>query len=808
MNTPSSLIVGNIRDGEYEGLIAEGITPLLITDSRATRKIADAAKIPPTAHYDFSKGLTAELIDLTRRLLDEHSFTSVLNFREGYVAITAGLCAALPALAHLHRNVENTLDKALQRQCFQQSSNPDLQVMSLAVRIDDLLTRPDELPYPFILKPTNLYSSLFVRCIHDPQELLDYKRHEWPALQRYVNGKHRETDQLLLEEYLQGSNHSIDCAISPDGTISSFPMVDVISGVDIGQSDFQHFARYTPSILESDAALKGRCHRLAHDAVKALGLKGTFAHVEFILTAHGPRILEVGARPGGSRIHVIRQAWRMPLDVCYHRALSGEPLPQAESGTPQRSFGIVTPFARADRTYDGVHQVDRIRDLPGFQRWYACVRPGERIGPVSNGFQNYLYIEFRQPDTASLRASLLAVADVDVYAEKPGDAQVKHILLIGGRDSGLDWDTAQHFRFTLVQQPAQLSDYQRQHASLVLTADIANLAAYSETIMRLHRQRPFDAVVSFSEQGLIPASQLGERLGIAHNSLHSVEVSRDKLLFRQLLQGSRYELPCAAIDSADDARVFLARHGPAIVKPVNGSGSQGVYAISKPKDTDDLPLQGHNLIEAFASGDEYSVESLSLNGQHRILGITRKHTSGAPGYVETGHDFPANLDDASRSRIEDAVLWLLDRMDNRWGPAHTEIKIDGQRLNFIETQTRFGGDQIWEMVWRTTGVHLAATTIAAMTGVPSPVPESQYVQMAIRYIEADDATDPQQLHAHLLRHPFALRASLHHDKFGQPIHRSCDRHGYVLLACGADDNRKAFNAAISHPLFNTQGQAQ
>ncbi|MDD2050359.1 ATP-grasp domain-containing protein [Pseudomonas putida] len=738
-------------------------------------------------------------------MLDKHGFTSVLNFREGYVAITAGLCAALPALAHLHRSVENTLDKAVQRRCFQQSSNPDLHVVSREVQIDDLLARADELPYPFILKPANLYSSLFVRCIHDPQELLDYNHDQWPTLQRYVSTKHRETDQLLLEEYLQGSNHSIDCAISPDGTISSFPMVDVIAGVDIGRDDFHHFARYTPSVLEPDAALKDRCHRLAHDAVKALGLKGTFAHVEFILTASGPRILEVGARPGGSRIHVIRRAWQIPLDVCYHRALSAEPLPQAS--TPPRPFGIVTPFARADRAYDGVHHAERIRHLPGFQRWYAYVSPGERIGPVSNGFQNYLYIEFHQPDCASLRASLLAVADIDVYAESPGP-QVKHILLIGGRDSGLDWDTAQRFRFTLVQQTDQVSDYQRQHATLVLTADIANPASYRETILQLHRQRPFDAVVSFSELGLMPASQLGEQLGIAHNSLHSVAVSRDKLLFRQLLKGSRYELPCSAIDSADDARAFVACHGPAIVKPVNGSGSQGIYAIGKPEDVDALLLQGRNLIEAFAKGVEYSVESLSLNGQHRILGITGKHTRGAPGYVESGHDFPADLDDSSRSQIEDAVLWLLDRMGNRWGPAHTEIKIDGQRLHFIETQTRFGGDQIWEMVWRTTGVHLAATTIAAMTGVPLPAPERQYTHMAIRYIEADHATDVQHLRAHLLRNRFALRAMLYPERFGQPIRRSGDRHGYVLLACGAGDDHQAFNAAISPSRFPHQGQAQ
>lgn len=806
MNAPSSLIIGNIRDGEYEGLIAEGITPLLIADSRTTSKIADPVKIPPAAHYDFSKGLTPELIDLTQQLLDRHGFTSVLNFREGYVAITAGLCAALPTLDHLHRNVENTLDKARQRQCFQQSANPDLQVESLEVHIDDLLTRQDELPYPFILKPANLYSSLFVRCIHDLEELLDYSHKEWPALQRYAAGKCRESDQLLLEEYLLGSNHSIDCAISPDGTISSFPIVDVITGMDLDRADFHHFARYTPSVLEPDAAMKDRCHRLAHDAVKALKLKGTFAHVEFVLTARGPKILEVGARPGGSRIHVIRQAWQLPLDVCYHRALSGEALPQPSM--TQRPFGIATPFARADRIFDGLHSAERICNLPGFQCWHAYVSPGERIGPVSNGFQNYLYVEFHQPDTASLRTSLLAVADIDVYAESPEIEQLKHVLLIGGRDSGLNWDMEQRFRFTLIQQPDQVSDYQRQHATLVLTADIADWPDYSEIVGRLHRQRPFDAVVSFAELGLMPASQLGERLGIAHNCLHSVEISRDKLLFRQLLQGSCYELPSAAVDSADDVRAFVLRHGPAIVKPVNGSGSQGIFAISKPEDVDNLPLEGRNLIEAFATGDEYSVESLSLDGQHQILGITRKHTSGAPGYVETGHDFPAELDDTSRSRIEDAVLWLLDHMDNRWGPAHTEIKIDGQRLHFIETQTRFGGDQVWEMVWRTTGVHLAAATIAGMTGVVLPAFMREYVQMAIRYIEADAETDPEHLSTHLLQRSFALRATLNPDNFGRPIHCSAERHGYVLLACGTNDDRKDFDTAISHPWFNIQGQAQ
>ena len=71
MSAAACLIIGNIRDGEYEGLIAEGITPLLIADSRKTSKIADAKQISPVALYDFSRGLTADLIQLTQQLLDE-----------------------------------------------------------------------------------------------------------------------------------------------------------------------------------------------------------------------------------------------------------------------------------------------------------------------------------------------------------------------------------------------------------------------------------------------------------------------------------------------------------------------------------------------------------------------------------------------------------------------------------------------------------------------------------------------------------------------------------------------------------------
>ncbi|QHA88461.1 ATP-grasp domain-containing protein [Serratia rhizosphaerae] len=793
MKGNACLIIGNVREGEYEGLLADGVEVLLLADTKPTAKIADAARLRPVARYDFSQGYGEELRRLVAALHMEYAFTSVLNFRESYVAISEQICQGHPALQHLQRYVTRTLDKLQQRARFNASTNSDLHVVSRRVTMEALLQQADTLIWPCVLKPASLYSSLFVKCLHSAQDLARYALEEWPELQAYVAGKSRETSELLLEEYLSGSNHSIDCAITPDGEITTFPIVDVIAGVDIQRPDFHHFARYSPSTLQSHEETVARCHRLARDAVAALGLRGTFAHVEFILTTAGPRILEVGARPGGSRIYVIRQAWGIEMDACYHRALSGQPLNLPD--TPASAFGIATPFARHNIVWQTLQHEEQIRRIAGFQQWYAWVTPGETIGPVGNGFQNYVYIEFRRPDTAALRESLLQVAQIDVYGERRRPA----VIVVGGRDSSINWPGSEEFDMTLIQTPAQLTPYQRQHADVLLTERLDDLAHWLPVLQERHRQRPFSAIVSFNELGLMPAALAGEQLGICHNPRRSVAQSRDKLLFRQLLADGPWALPASRVHDRAQALAFVQRYGASIIKPIAGSGSQGIYAVNTEQDLRDIPFDGNQQIEVFARGDEFSVETLSLDGAHRILGITRKYTTGAPHYVETGHDFPALLSPEDERRIAEAVLWLLQALGHRWGPAHTEVKLDGQHLQFIETQTRFGGDQIWEMVWGVTGIHQAAATIAAMAKVTLPATPAAYQRMAIRFpIAAEGGEPPSPLPAGWL-----LRAGLQPEKFGRPVRCSSERHGYWLFGCQASDET-AFLAALADMNVNPQ----
>lgn len=411
MAKQTCLVIGNVRDGECEGLFHPDIEVLLIRNTKETAKITTAKHVKVVAEYDFNLGYSEILHELVKDLLSRYMVTSVLNYRESYVSVTEAICSNHPLLAHLHKNIGRTLDKAVQRSLYGLAENPDLKVHSAKISVEDLLAGRAGLNFPYILKPASLYSSLFVKCIRSEDDLLVYLNNEWPEFNRYVKGKVRETNQLLIEEYLLGSNHSIDCAIDRQGNVTCFPIVDVITGMEIDRNDFHHFARYAPTVIAAEMA--DRCRHLAIDAVKALDLRSTFSHVEFILTDNGPRILEIAARPGGSRIHVLREAYGINLDLAYHQILSG--LPLTISNQELTTFGIVTPFAKKKQIYSGLHSEERISKIPAFRKWYSFVRGGDMIGPVGDGFQNYLYIEIESSQPSELRKSIFEISTLDVF---------------------------------------------------------------------------------------------------------------------------------------------------------------------------------------------------------------------------------------------------------------------------------------------------------------------------------------------------------------------------------------------------------
>src|SRR5436305_3281162 len=103
-------------------------------------------------------------------------------------------------------------------------------------------------------------------------------------------------------------------------------------------------------------------------------------------------------------------------------------------------------------------------------------------------------------------------------------------------------------------------------------------------------------------------------------------------------------------DTAAAVQRFLrATAGPIVLKPASGSGSIGVSKIDCesqiPSAFEWAKMTGHSVLiaEAYVDGPEYSVESLTRDGVHRIVAITEKYTTGAPHFIEIGHRLPAPI---------------------------------------------------------------------------------------------------------------------------------------------------------------------
>ncbi|CDH18999.1 hypothetical protein XBKQ1_1800002 [Xenorhabdus bovienii str. kraussei Quebec] len=114
---------------------------------------------------------------------------------------------------------------------------------------------------------------------------------------------------------------------------------------------------------------------------------------------------------------------------------------------------------------------------------------------------------------------------------------------------------------------------------------------------------------------------------------------------------------------------------------------------------------GNTIIEEYISGDEFSVEAISLNSKHKILAITRKFIN-EKSLVEIGHVLPAELGKDEQDKIEKIVTKLLDHIGVKNGPTHTEVKRQGNNVYVIETHLRVGGDKIPLLLKNYSGIDL------------------------------------------------------------------------------------------------------
>lgn len=228
-----------------------------------------------------------------------------------------------------------------------------------------------------------------------------------------------------------------------------------------------------------------------------------------------------------------------------------------------------------------------------------------------------------------------------------------------------------------------------------------------------------------SDLAIITVNYVANKLGLTANSMECTYKSTNKYLMRQAFKmGGDPSPQCHLVDKTTNLQQ-LDLSFPAIVKPVDRSGSRGIVKINsnlelKPaiKCAMKESFEDVALVEEYVDGIEYSVEYISHKGIHHFLALTLKYTTGSPHFIETGHLEPAPVSSSLLIKIKMIVEHALDSLGITEGASHSEIKIkDNEEVRIIEIGGRMGGDCIGsDLVQYSTGYDYVRMVIDVATG--------------------------------------------------------------------------------------------
>ena len=229
-----------------------------------------------------------------------------------------------------------------------------------------------------------------------------------------------------------------------------------------------------------------------------------------------------------------------------------------------------------------------------------------------------------------------------------------------------------------------------------------------------------------SDLATVTVNYVAKEMGLPGNSLECNKKSTNKYEMRKAFRDSGVmTLNFQKVKSIKDIEKMENMEYPLIVKPTDRSGSR---AITKVSNKDELAtainkalensFEKGAIVEEYIEGQEYSAEGITYEGKHTFLTITKKATTGAPHFIETGHIEPAGLSHEMEQKVYNELEKALTALEITNSATHSEFKINSKgEVKIIEIGARMGGDCIGsDLVQISTGYDFIKMVIDVAVG--------------------------------------------------------------------------------------------
>jgi biotin carboxylase len=254
------------------------------------------------------------------------------------------------------------------------------------------------------------------------------------------------------------------------------------------------------------------------------------------------------------------------------------------------------------------------------------------------------------------------------------------------------------------------------------------------TLVDYARKHGVHAVLPVDDGGTLLAAQAAAALGLLHNDPAAAAAARDKYRMRQLFAERGIPGPTfRRFTTAGDPQDVAAAVGyPAVVKPLQRSGSQGVIRADTPAElvaalarlrtileTDGQPGPHPFLVEDYLPGVEVALEGLVDEGHLHVLALFDKPDPlEGPFFEETIYVTPSRLPAEKQAAIARATVSAAAALGLRRGPVHAELRVNDAGPWLLEIAGRSIGGLCGRTLRFGVGISLEELILRQAVGLP------------------------------------------------------------------------------------------
>lgn len=262
--------------------------------------------------------------------------------------------------------------------------------------------------FPLVIKPKDSAGSDGLHICDSLEDALA----AFHALMGQKNVLHAVNSAVLVQEFIDGQQYMVN-TVSIDGrhVLSEFYVqrIDMLPGVSISRH-----LRSRRSLSDVDTQVVD--YTLA--CLDALGVRHGPAHSEIRMTSSGPRLIEINPRLMG-RVMMPDPYYGAfgysPQDLVVERYLRPERFRARldERYAPAQSVARSYLRVREGGTVSDVHNLHRIRSLPGFHSLHGVPRRGTVIRDPQMTTTNSGTVYFAHADESTVENSLTALHELE-----------------------------------------------------------------------------------------------------------------------------------------------------------------------------------------------------------------------------------------------------------------------------------------------------------------------------------------------------------------------------------------------------------